>query len=187
MNKSNTKDSGKLARIERKLNKLLKIEPEELETRVEEENPNMKKLNGLLPWIPWKAKVGKRKAKKGYIIVQKVYENGNMDFERHLIQDGTIMVDGIPRLATTADVFHRGKKPWMILPMWSIKPFSRVDHFTETEKANYTTKGWRLILNRIKNEAITEKKKIGSVVIWIVLVAIAGLGLGYMAYKGGWF
>ena len=161
----------------KELNENLKIKKEE------EEKQKNKKFNH---WLPWGAKVGKAKARKNYIIVEKIGSNGSVTYEKAQIKDGTILVDDIPRIITPGDiVFYKGKRPMVIIPDWSTVPFSKVDHFNATQIAGYGTKGWKLLYQRMKTSMIDDKKKMSGMVIWIIIAAV--IGLGYMAFKGGLF
>jgi hypothetical protein len=135
--------------------------------------------------IPFKGKLSKQNIKKGFVTVQILHENGSVDFIKTKIDNGTISVEGCPRIST-ADytIFYKGK-PLIILPAWSLIPFSPVDNYEQTVKDKLTTAGRRLIIERMKLDAIKAKKGMGFGLIgWIVLGA-AVIGVGYFLIKGG--
>lgn len=153
--------------------------------KVEEEKQEAK-TKKFSPWIPWSAKVGKRKAKKNYILVDRWHENMTRDYERHQIKDGTILVDGIPRIVTPGDItLYKGKTPMVTIADWSTVPVNPKANYDQIIANGYGTKGWKLIYQRMKTAAIEDKKKISGMVIWIILGAIAVVG--YFAFKGGLF
>jgi hypothetical protein len=138
------------------------------------------------PWIPWNAKVGKRKIRNGWVLVYKYNLNKGWTFMRSEIKDGTILVDGIPRIVTANNIgLYKGKKPMVVCLGYSIQLLDLVDHYEKTTAAGLGTKGWKLLISRIKTEALVEKKGISGTVIWIIIIAIGALG--YFAYRGGWF
>jgi len=135
--------------------------------------------------IPLKARVGKHKAEKGWIIIQKINDNRQVTFEKKPIEEQTIVVDGIPRIVTPDETLIYKRKPFLILPSWSTKPFSPTDNYQDAILNGYASQGYKLLLNRIKSEIIKPKMKISGVVIFGIIIAI--VALGYMAIKGGWF
>ena len=163
-----------------KLDKLIEI----LATR--EEKKEEEKNKSFSHWLPWGAKVGKKKARQNYIIVEKIGSNGSVTYERSQIKDGTILIDGVPRIVTPEDiVFYKGKRPMIIQPDWSVVPFSKKDHFDKSQQAGYGTKGWKLIYQRMMTSMIDDKKKISG---WLIFGIIAVVGvIGYFAFKGGLF
>ena len=138
------------------------------------------------PWIPFGAKVGRRKARKGYVIVFKVGYNKGSVFERQEIIDGTIMVDGIPRPVYDNNIaLYKGKKPMVIAFSWRIPLLDFSQDYEKSFEAGLGTKGWRVLLSRMKTEAVEEKKKMSGMLIFIIILAIAAGA--YFAIKGGWF
>ena len=166
-------------------NKGLKDEFKELKQillKDKEEIPKEKKKRFRLPY---KSKVGKAKVKKNWVTVVQLYENRNAKFTRFRIEDQTIMMDGIPRIATADNVFlieGKQKKPMIIQPMWSVKPTSPSDeqflsiskNYKEIEDKGLNVKGYKVLLNRMKLEAISTKKPLPWW-IWIVGLGILGV------------
>ena len=135
--------------------------------------------------IPFKGKVNKAKAKKGYTTVLLIKENRNVDFVKYPIDEQTFMHDGAPRIATAEETLWYKGKPFLILPNWSTKPFSPTDNYQGTIQKQYGAQGARLLYNRMNMELIKAKKSIsGMLVIGIIIGLIA---LGYFAYQGGLF
>ena len=70
--------------------------------------------------LPFGKKVGRSQAKRNYVTVMKIQENGNVVFTKKQIEDQTFMEDNIPRLASTDFVLRYKKNPLIILPSWSV-------------------------------------------------------------------
>src|SRR3990167_2846066 len=153
---------------------LLKLN-EKLETLDEEK---IKKQRGFR--FPWKARVGKKQLKKNYVTLIKINENGNLDFTKEQIEDQTIIVDGVPRLATGSDVLRYKGKPVIIVHSGSVKPFTPhffnpEEHLEEVKEKGYDTTGYRLLLAKIKLGAIQPKKKMGWLAIGIGILVDVGV------------
>ena len=134
--------------------------------------------------LPWGKTPSKGQINKGWVTCQIIRNNGAIEFGKYQIDDCTVMIDGLPRTATIDYLLSYKGKPWIIIPEWSIKPFSPVDNYKEMEKEKNTTIGWRLIQAKLEKEAIKPKSAGFGSWTWIVLV-IVGLGVGYYLIKGG--
>ena len=135
--------------------------------------------------LPWKAKVSKKKAENGWVTVLYIKENRTMLFDKQPIDEQTIILDGVPRIVTPEETLIYKGKPFVIVPSWSTKPFSPTDNYEEAIKTGYAAQGWRLLINRVKSEAILAKKKINGMLIFGVIIAV--IAIGYLATKGGLF
>ena len=136
-------------------------------------------------WIPFFKMVGKGKAKKGWITVMHIQDNRSIRFIKVPVNEQTAMVAGSPRLATSDDMLYYKNKPVIILPEYSSKPYSPVDHFEQTRKEKYLSVGRRLLLNRMWKELIPDKKPISGMVIFFIITAM--IAAGYFAFKQGLF
>jgi hypothetical protein len=136
--------------------------------------------------LPFRAKfLGKRKVRKGWTIAQILRHNGNVDFIKVKTEDGTIKIDGFPRIGTIDYQLHYKNKPWIIIPEWSLAPYNPIiDEKTTEEKENLSMVGRRLILAKLEGEQIKQKPKMGGMIGWIILIAIIG-GVGWYLFKGG--
>lgn len=139
------------------------------------------------PWIPFSAKVGKKKARNNFVIVAKVGDNKAFSFERQQIKEGTILVDGIPRPVTAENIIlYKGKTPMVFALNYCIPLLNFNEHYTTALSTGNGTKAWKLLISRIKSEALLpDKKGISGMVIVLIVIAI-GAG-AYFAVKGGWF
>lgn len=121
---------------------------------------------------PFGKKVSKAQKKKNYITILKVNENNTCQFVKKQIEDQTFIEDGVPRLASAGYVLQDRKTPLVILPSWSVEPFSPLKNYQESLSEGNNTVGYRLLMNRMKSEQITGKKQVGGLIKWII-----GLGL----------
>jgi hypothetical protein len=127
--------------------------------------------------LPFGTKVSPRKAKKGYVTVFKINENGFISAKREPIKEQTIMVDGIPRLAAPEHILHLKKNPVMILPSWSVTPYSPAEQYQKSLKDGSNTAGYKLLMDRMQTESVHPKRKIGwgvgAVIAVIVVIVVA--------------
>jgi hypothetical protein len=138
--------------------------------------------------LPWSGKVGNGKAKKGYLAVLKINENGFATFEKHQIEEQTVVVDGVPRIATPDYVLKikKGFKtyPLLILPSCSMKPYNPNEVLEQSFSDGTNPKGIKLILNRMKLSAVEKlKKSIPPIVLWIIGLIVV-VGGGYLLFTG---
>jgi len=144
---------------------------------------------------PFGKKVGKSQKKKNYVTLIKINENGQLDFKKVQIDDQTFMEEGIPRLASAGYVLHHKKNPVIILPSWSVEPiapesekilktFDPAQNYEESLKNGSNVVGYRLLMNRMKNEQVSAKKQMGGILKWIIGLALAGI-IVYAILTGG--
>lgn len=145
----------------------------------EEKKPKRKKFR-----IPFGKKVGKSQAKKNYVTVIKINENGNLDFKKLQIDEQTIMEEGIPRLAATDYVLRYKKNPVIILPSWSVKPYSPSEQYEKSLNDGSNTKGYSILMAKMLKEQVNPKKQIGGMIKWILGLVVAGI-IGYALITGG--
>lgn len=157
---------------------------EELEKKVNQmDSPVQKKKFRL----PFNKKVGNKARKKGKVTVQIIKENGNVTFEKYQIQDQTIIHDLIPRLAGAGYITYYKKNPLIILPEWSVKPYSPAEQYEKSLTDGSNTAGYKLLLNEMKLDAaglVKKNKMFGSWWLWLVGLAIAGFVI-YVIATGG--
>ena len=155
---------------------------QKLENKVEENKQEEKKMR-----LPFAAKVGNGKAKKNWIGVLKINENGVISPGKQQIQSQVVMVDGVPRLATGEYILRwkMGFKtyPIIIQPSWSMKPFSPAENFEASIKENFNTKGRKILLDAMRNNVVENKKKMSGMLPWIIGLGLLGL-VGYAFYTG---
>ena len=133
--------------------------------------------------MPWKARIGRIKAKKNWTTVLFINDNREVKFMKLQIDEQTVKADGTPRIASTDYMMTYKRKPFIIIPSWSVKPFSPVDNYEEAEKENMLAVGYRLLLNKMKSEVIKPKMSMswGLIIVGILILG----GVAYYLLKGG--
>jgi len=134
--------------------------------------------------IPFGKKVGRSQAKKNYVTLVKINENGQINFKKVQIDEQTFMEDGTPRLAAAGYVMYWKKNPFIILPSWSVEPFSPLDNYEKSLMGGTNSAGYRLLMNRMKNEQVSAKKQMGGMIKWIIGLGILAV-IGYAIITGG--
>lgn len=143
--------------------------------------PTKKKRFG----IPFRGKVGRVRARRGWVTVIKILDNKNLDFDKQQVQDQTVMVDGLPRIVTPEDILMYRGKPAVIIPSYTVKAYNPKDHYEDVLKSQLGSQGHKLLLARMLGEVIQTKKKMSMMVVFIILIVlIAG---GYFLSKSGAF
>ena len=94
------------------------------------------------------------------------------------------MENGIPRLATAQYVMYYKKNPMIILPSWSVEPFSPSKNLTDSMEDGSNTKGYAILLAKMKQEQIATKKQISGIIKWILGIGFIVL-VGYALISGG--
>ncbi len=141
----------------------------------EEKKPNTKKIK-----IPRKAKVKKRKLKKGFIGVLKIDENGNLSGEKQKIE-GSAFRDSVGLFHATNGqeiLFWEGKFPIVIQQTWKKNP---VDLRKDAKNETY---GQQYIMAMMLGHAIKLKKKAGGLILWIIIGAAVLFGINYFMGSG---
>ena len=135
---------------------------------------------------PFGKKVGKRQRKRNYVTLLILHENGICNWKKYQIQDQTILHDKIPRLSTTGHVMRDGRgNPIIILPNWSVEPFSPLEHYEKSMIDGSNKKGYQILMDRMEKEKVEGKKKIGKIVPWIIGIGLAGIILYAILSSGG--
>ena len=137
--------------------------------------------------LPFKAKLGAAKLRKGWVTVLYLNANKNISFGKYIIKDGVVKVNGLYYEAAAENIMIYKNKPFLILPEWNEKPvapntiknpyksFSPSENFKEASENKTLTMGQRYILNAFETDAIKPKMKLsGSLILWIIIIAAAG-------------
>lgn len=135
--------------------------------------------------LPFGKKVGGGQKKKNYVTICKLNENGQINFKKVQIIDQTFMEDDIPRLAAAGYVMYWKKNPFIILPSWSVEPFSPMEHYKNSLITGTNTVGYSLLLAKMKKEQIGTKKSMGAILPWIIGVGLAGIIIYAIFFSGG--
>ena len=134
--------------------------------------------------IPFGKKVGKGQRKKNYITVVIIYENGTLDFKKCPIEDQTFIHEGIPRLAAAGYVMYYKKNPFVILPNWSVEPFSPMEHYKNSLLGGQNTTGYKILMAKMEAEKVTNKPKMGGFIKWIIGFGLVAI-IVYAIFSGG--
>jgi hypothetical protein len=135
--------------------------------------------------LPFKAKVSPARAKQGYVGVLKINENGYITPSKEKIEEQTIMVDGVPRLATADYILHLNKNPLIILPSWSVEPISPSKSFEVSMNNGTNIKGYKLLMNKMKLATVEGKKQVGSWLKWVIGLVLVGIIIYAIFFTGG--
>lgn len=136
--------------------------------------------------FPFGKKVGKGQKKKGYVTTLILNENGQYEFKKYQIKDQIIVHDVIPRLATTGHVmFDKKGNPLIILPNWSIEPFSTYKHYEESLTNGTNKNGYKLLMNYMLANKTDAKKEMGGIWKWIIGLLVVGVIVYAFATGGG--
>lgn len=126
--------------------------------------------------FPFGKKVGRGQKRKNFVTVLILNENGTYIFNKYRIEDQTIMHEMIPRLATTGHVmFDKKGNPMVILPNWSVEPFSPLEHYKQSMIDGSNTKGYQILLAKLLSEQIKPKKPMGNLIKWIIGIGLIGI------------
>jgi hypothetical protein len=126
--------------------------------------------------FPFGKKVGRSQRGKNYVTVILVNENGVIDFKKYQIEQQTIMHDLIPRLATAGHVLWDKKgNPVIILPNWSVEPFSPLDHYQKSLLNGSNSKGYKILMARMQSERVEGKKKMPGWLPWVLGLILVGI------------
>ena len=131
--------------------------------------------------LPSQGRLNKTQIKKNFVTAIVIGDNREIKFIKAPIEEGTITVDGIPRIASTDFMLSYQGKPAMILPSWSVKPFSPVENYQEDTKEKMTSQGYKLLLNRIETGKVLDaKKSFGK--WWLFPLIIAVIVVLYLVF-----
>ena len=148
------------------------------------EQKKVQKFNLLGDWWMFWKKPTKGEIKRNWVSIVYIQENKNVVTMKVPIDEGVILINGIPHTVNASEVLMYKGKPLLIVPSWSIKPFSPEQNIKETKESGNTTLGWEYLINYIKKTELKQLKSMG-VMIWIVVILVL-IGAGYYAIKSGW-
>jgi len=159
----------------------LKEDVEELKKIIIEGSVKEKKWR-----YPSASKVSKEQRKKNYVTCLILNENGTCAWKKYQIQEQTIMHDLIPRLATAGHVmFDQKGNPLIILPNWSVEPFSPLDHYEKSMINGSNSKGYKILMAKMQSEKIDAKKPMAGWVKWAIIAVVVGIIIYALVSGGG--
>jgi len=135
---------------------------------------------------PFGTKVGKIQRKKNFVTTLVINENGTCDFRKYQIDEQTILHDLIPRLATAGHLlFDKKGNPLIILPNWSLEPFSPLEHYEKTMLSGDNTKGFKILMARMLSDKVDAKKQMGGIIKWILGLGLVSIVIYAFMTSGG--
>lgn len=144
---------------------------EKLDQMIESNGKKQKKFK-----LPMKAKVSKKKLKEGYVTVEVINENKEVDFKKYPIIDGTIKMGDTFHAVKESDIFLYKGKPFLHQAKTKINPYNPLH-------GKHETYGQKYIMARMKSDFIKTKRNIGWGMTIFGLV-IAGIVI-YSLLTGG--
>jgi len=152
-------------------------ELKELKEEKEEKKPKAFK-------IPFMKRTKGRDRKKNYVTIIKANENGHGEFLKEQINEQTVMIDGIPRLATAEYIINIKRNPIMVIPSWSVQPINWKELCSTSLADGSNIAGYKLLLNAMKLSGVEGKKKgINPILLWIIGGLVVA-GIGYALFTG---
>lgn len=138
------------------------------------EGDNSKPIKTKPLKLPRKAKVRKRKLKKGWIGILKIDENGNIAGEKQQLKDSSIRTqDGLYHGSDGREILMwQGKFPVILQPSWKLNPIT-----IKKESDKNETYGQPYVQARMIADTIKVKKVGGNIIIWLLVGAAVIFGL----------
>lgn len=148
-------------------------ELEEIKEQIEDKRNKKKKLK-----LPRKAKVKGRKAKKGWVGILKISENGVVGGEKVKIEGSAFDESSGKYHATDSReiLLWEGKYPILLQKTWKKNP----ENMRKEKDEKDETYGQDYIKARLIRDTIKEVKQKGSIVIWIIIGAAVLFGANYL-------
>jgi len=127
--------------------------------------------------LPLGIRLGQGKLKrKSYALVLYIRTNGSTDIRMLKIEDDTIKTkEGNIYDASSDNILRYKNYPLLIIPEWNMKPFSPKENFNKAADDGTLTAAEKLILTKMKLDAVTGKMEMNWKVILLVLAIGAGL------------
>ena len=127
--------------------------------------------------------------RKNFAIVQTIKTNGAVNFQVMKIEDDTVKVGENIHDASAQHMLRYKKTPLIIIPEWNIKPvspgseeepipqpFSSKENFEQASEDGTLTAAEKLILTKMKLEAIKPKMQLN----WKIILVVLALGAGVL-------
>src|SRR3972149_1020804 len=135
--------------------------------------------------VSWWNRLTSGRANKNWVLICYIQENKGVSFVKARIDEGVILINGIPHTVSSDEILFYKKLPFIIVPSWSIKPFSAHQNLQETKESGNSSLGWEYIMNYAKKTEIKSVKNAGMI-MWII-IGLVVLGGGYYFIKIGGF
>ena len=131
--------------------------------------------SGKVKGFKIKGQASKSQVKKGYVQVLYIQENGVIRPIKAPIEEGTMSIEGAPRIATGDYMLSYNGKPTLILDSLSSEPYRQKKELDEAVRNSMLAAGYRLLANRVELGAIKAKKKMSTgLIIGIIAALVIG-------------
>lgn len=132
--------------------------------------------------LPFGIRMQKGKPRrKNYAIVQTIKTNGAVNFKMTKIEDDTVKIGEGIHDASAGHILRYKRYPLVVIPEWTMKPFSPADNFKQSTEDGTLTAAQKVILTKMKMEAIKPKMQLNFKTILVILV-IGGVLLYLLDY-----
>jgi hypothetical protein len=132
-----------------------------------------------------RTKLGKKKMKRGYIVVVEIGENKSVNIRKEPVVDGTVKLSDTLHAVSDLDIFLYqpilGKSiPMIFQPKVRLNPWNPLRDHVEGENETY---GQKYVMARMEGDKLSLKKPT-SIITWILVLAAVGAGI-YVVATGG--
>lgn len=136
--------------------------------------------------FPFGKKVGRSQRRKNFVTVLVINENGNYDFKKYQVESQSFLHDKIPRIASAGyTMFDKKGNPLIILPSWSVEPFSPLKDYKSSLTDGSNTTGYKLLMEKMQREQLSSKPKMGGALKWILGLGLVGIIIYAFLTSGG--
>lgn len=158
-------------------------ETKTIKDEVKETNDLLKKLleSGKIKGFKLPKSPSKSQVKKGYVHYLFI-RNKEIIPMKLPVEDDSVVVEGLPRIATTNFMYTYKGKPALIQHDFSVEPVSPQKEYEEAIRNKMTTTGHRVLLAKYEAGQIKPKKKISGALIFGIIIAL--IIAGYLLIRG---
>jgi len=128
-------------------------------------------------FIPFSARVSRKKMKEGYVSIVTIEDNHNISFRKEKIADGVIKLDDSFHAINSNDIFFYKGKPFIFQPKRKQNPYNPLI-------GKHETYGDKYILARMEGDKIVGQRKAIGWGMSIGGLIILGI-IAYSFFTGG--
>jgi hypothetical protein len=137
--------------------------------------------------LPFGVQFGaKPKLKRNFALVVYLRTNGRIKFMLLPIRDEKVYVRETDKFheVTAGDTFYFKNYPVVIIPEWSLKPFSPREHFDTTVKEKALASPQRVLINAMESSQIKTRGGLGGKAIFIIgVIGVVALYIIVQAFS----
>lgn len=163
------------------INKIKELEKKYIELSNEQIAESQDKVTERNKWMPRKLKGLNKKAlkKPDYVLVQHLRNNHTMDFQLCKVVSGNIVViENKGHKLNPRMVWRHGKFFWYIVGEWDTEPIGP-KYLEKIIKMQRSTDNHPILMKMVLG-AVQKKEELKAnknMIIWIIIVAVVGIGL----------